>query len=137
MYEVVIERDLDLKVIYSQEVKLIQKLTLDADFLGFLVKVLANLGGLLVFFYLIFYLLTACLTAGKLEDYLVSELFLEPAKDDPDFKDSIKPSAIRQQAQDKSAKGNLANQDSLNDTSQKPIIAANAAVEHQEKKQNE
>ena len=95
VYELVIERDLDLKVIYSQEVKSIQKLTLDADFLGFLVKVLANLGGLLVFFYLIFYLLTTCLTAGKLEDYLVSELFLEPAKDDPDFKDSIKSSAIR------------------------------------------
>ena len=56
--------------------------------IGFIVNLVANLGGLFIVFYLLFLLLTTCFTAGKLEDYLVSELFLEASKEDQDFHDS-------------------------------------------------
>lgn len=50
----------------------------------------ADIGGIFVLLYLIFLGLTTCLTSGKMENYLVSELFEAPAANDDSFKDEGK-----------------------------------------------
>ena len=92
-YEIIIERDLDLKTIYAQKFSNTAEkvIALEDNKIGLILNLIANLGGLFIVFYLLFLLLTTCLTAGKLEDYLVSELFLEASKDDQDFQVSKSP----------------------------------------------
>ena len=55
----------------------------DDNILGFV----ADFGGLFVLLYLIFLGLTSLITSGKMETYLVSELFRRPASNDNTFGD--------------------------------------------------
>ena len=75
--EAVVERDLDKTIVKA--VKSGSGASTGA--LG----LLSGLGGLFALLYLIFLGLTTLLTRGKMENYLVSELFQPPAEEDDTF----------------------------------------------------
>ena len=82
-YEAIIERDLDLKVLEVTKAAPSGSASDDTNLLGFI----ADFGGLFVLLYLIFLGLTSLITSGKMETYLVSELFRRPASNDSSFGD--------------------------------------------------
>ena len=50
-----------------------------------MLRLVSDLGGIFTLLYLIFLGLTTLLTRGKMENYLVSELFKPPAEEDDEF----------------------------------------------------
>lgn len=77
-----IERDLDSKVL--EITKNSSAASSDANLLGFI----ADFGGIFVLLYLIFLGMVTCITSGKMETYLVSEMFRKPPTIDNSFGDS-------------------------------------------------
>ena len=50
---------------------------IEGEILRDLLETLADLGGLFVFFYVLFFAFTSCCTKNHFENYLVSEIFTE------------------------------------------------------------
>ena len=79
-YEAIIERDMDKTAIKAS------KVGGGGGSSATVIQKVCDLGGLFVILYIIFLGLTTLITMGKMENYLVSELYSEPATTDSNFK---------------------------------------------------